>query len=178
MKAYNETWVRNRALVQQTEQWHRQGLLTDVQLRAAQQAFPFNFRQTNGFLEVGLFLFTCVAVMASYMLPASLILALLNIVSDERVLYGLFSLVAGVVTWWLGQLIINRQQLYRNGVDNAFVAMLTGFLVFGFGQFLPQNLTLGTYCLLTLPLLLAIVWYYGDTLIGFCGNGYPVHLYF
>ena len=167
MKAYNETWVRNRALVQQTEQWHRQGLLTDVQLRAVQQAFPFNFRQTNGFLEIGLFLFTCVAVMASYMLPASLILALLNIVSDERVLYGLFSLVAGVVTWWLGQLIINRQQLYRNGVDNAFVAMLTGFLVFGFGQFLPQNLTLGTYCLLTLPLLLAIVWYYGDTLIAF-----------
>lgn len=167
MKAYNETWIRNRAIVQQAEQWHRQGVLTDAQIDAARQAFPFNFRQTNGFLEIGLFLFTCVAVMASYMLPGSIIFAILAELGDERIVYGLFSLLAGVVTWWLGRLIINRQQLYRNGVDNAFVAMLTGFLVFGFGQFLPQNLTLGSYCLLTLPLLLAIVWYYGDTLIAF-----------
>ncbi len=167
VKAYNETWIRNRTVVQQAEQWHRQGVLTDAQIEATRQAFPVDFRQTNGFLEIGLFLFTCVAVMASYMLPASIILALLDIIGNEQIVYGLFSLVAGAMTWWLGQLIIRRQQLYRNGVDNAFVAMLTGFLVFGFGQFLPQNLTLGSYCLLTLPLLLAIVWYYGDTLIAF-----------
>ena len=167
VKAYKEPWIRNRAVVQQAEQWHRQGLLTDAQIEATRQEFPFNFRQTNGFLEVGLFLFTCVAVMASYMLPASIILAVLDVIDNERIVYGLFSLVAAAVTWWLGQFIINHQQLYRNGVDNAFVAMLTGFLVFGFGQFMPQNLTLSSYCLLTLPLLLAVVWYYGDTLIAF-----------
>ena len=167
MKAYNETYIRNRAVMQQADQWHRQGMLTNAQIDAARQAFPVNFRQTNGFLEIGLFLFTCVAIMASYLLPGSIILGLLDVVKNERLVYGLFSLLAGGVTWWLGRLVINRQQLYRNGVDNAFVAMLTGFLAFGFGQFLPQNLTLASYCLLTLPLLLVIVWYYGDTLIAF-----------
>lgn len=168
MKAYNETYIYNRAVVQQAEQWHRQGLLTDAQRDAARQAFPFNFRETNGFLEIGLFLFTCVAVMASYMLPASLILVMIDSLGvDGKTFYGLFSLVSAVVIWFLGRLVIERQQLYRNGVDNAFVAMLTGFLVFGFGQFLPPNLTLGSYCLLTLPLLLVVIWYYGDTLITF-----------
>ena len=162
-KAYNEAWVRNRAIVEQVEQWHRQRLLTDVQMRAIRRAFPFNFRQTNGFLEVGLFLFTLVAVMACYLLPATLV----NDLLDDRLTSGLFNIGAGVAIGLLGQFVIRRQQLYRNGTDNAFAVLTTGFLAFGFGQLLPTNLTTATYCLLTLPLLLWALWYYGDTLIAF-----------
>lgn len=163
MKAYNEAWVRNRAVVQQAEQWHRQRLLTDAQIDAVRGSFPFEFRQTNGFLEVGLFLFTVVAILSCYLLPATAIGSLL----DDRTTSGLFNITSGIAIGLVGRLLINRRQLYRNGVDNAFVVMLTGFLAFGFNQFLPSDLTIATYCLLTLPLLLLVLWYYGDTLIAF-----------
>ena len=163
MKAYNKTWVRNRAVVQQAEQWHRQRLLTDAQIDAVRRSFPFEFRQTNGFLEVGLFLFTVVAILSCYLLPATAIGSLL----DDRTTSGLFNIASGIGIGLVGRLLINRRQLYRNGVDNAFVVMLTGFLAFGSNQFLPTDLTIATYCLLTLPLLLLVLWYYGDTLIAF-----------
>ncbi len=163
MRAYNEVWVRNRAVVEQAEQWHRQRLLTDAQVDAVRRSFPFEFRQTNGFLEVGLFLFTIVAIMSCYLLPATAISTLL----DDRVLSGEFNIAAGIGIGLVGRLLINRRQLYRNGADNAFVVMLTGFLAFGFNQLLPPDLTIATYCLLTLPLLLLVLWYYGDTLIAF-----------
>lgn len=163
MRAYNQAWVRNRAVVQQAEQWHRQRLLTDAQIEAVRRSFPFEFRQTNGFLEVGLFLFTVVAIMSCYLLPATTIGNLL----DDRTTSGLFNMASGIAIGLVGWLLINRRQLYRNGVDNAFVVMLTGFLAFGFNQLLPTGLTTATYCLLTLPLLLLVFWYYGDTLIAF-----------
>ena len=163
MKAYNERWVRNRAVVQQAEQWHRQRLLTNAQIDAVRRSFPFEFRQTNGFLEVGLFLFTVVAILSCYLLPATAITSLL----DDRTTSGIFNIASGIGIGLVGRLLINRRHLYRNGVDNAFIVMLTGFLAFGFNQFLPTDLTIATYCLLTLPLLLLVLWYYGDTLIAF-----------
>ncbi len=163
MKAYNETWIRNRAVVQQAERWHRQRLLTNGQMDAVRQEFPFNFRQTNGFIEVGLFLFTSIAILSGYLLPATTIGSLV----DNRVAFGLFNIASGLVIGWLGLLLINRRQLYRNGVDNAFVVMQTGFLAFGFNQLLPTDLSTALYCLLSLPLLLTVLWYYGDTLIAF-----------
>jgi hypothetical protein len=149
--------------VQQADLWHRQRLLTDAQLEKIRQAFPFDFRQTNTFIEIGLFLFTVVVIMSCYLLPASIISGLL----DNRGTSALFNIGFGVAIGLVGRVLIERRQLYRNGVDNAFVVMQTGFLAFGFNQLLPANMTLATYCLLTLPLLLLVLWYYGDTLIAF-----------
>ena len=163
MKAYNETWVCNRAVVQQAELWHRQRLLTDAQIKQVRQTFPFDFRQTNGFLEVGLFLFTVVAILSCYLLPASIIDGLL----DNRGTSAVFNIGFGLAIGLIGKLLINQRQLYRNGVDNAFAVMQTGFMAFGFNQFMPANLTIATYCLLSLPLLLLMLWYYGDTLLAF-----------
>jgi uncharacterized membrane protein YgcG len=163
MKAYNETWIRNRAVVQQAEQWYRQRLLTDAQIEKVRQTYPFDFRQTNGFIEVGLFLFTVVAILSCYLLPATAISSLL----DNRSTSSLFNIGFGIGIGVLGLVLINRGHLYRNGVDNAFVVMQTGFIAFGFNQLLPENMTIAMYCLFTLPLLLLVLWYYGDTLIAF-----------
>ncbi|GAB3998131.1 hypothetical protein GCM10028807_45000 [Spirosoma daeguense] len=163
MKAYNKQWIYNRSIVEQAERWHRQGLLSDEQVAQVQQAYPVDFRQTNGFIEIGLFLFTTVAILACYMLPASIFW---GAISDQKA-YAIFNLVAGVVTGFIGQLLINRRLLYRNGIDNAFVATLAGFLAFGLNQLLPDSLSVATHCLVTLPLLLLVLWYYGDTLIAF-----------
>ena len=164
MKAYNEQWIFNRDVLAQANRWHRQQLLTDAQLAAVEKDYPSNFRQTNGFLEIGLFLFTTVAILACYLLPISTLSLLL---SDSPTAYGLFNLLTGVIIGVVGQLIINRRLLYRNGIDNAFVVTMAGFLAFGLNQLLPNTLSLATNCFLTLPILLLILWYYGDTLIAF-----------
>ncbi|GAB3018170.1 hypothetical protein [Spirosoma pulveris] len=163
MKAYNEQWIYNRDLLMQSERWHRQGLLSDEQMEAVRKAYPVEFRRTNGFIEIGLFLFTTVAILACYLLPASIFSSLL----DNQTAYGLFNIVFGIGVGIVGWFLINRRLLYRNGVDNAFVVTLTGFLAFGFNQFLPNGLSVATHCVFTLPLLLLVLWYFGDTLIAF-----------
>ena len=163
MKAYNQQWIFNREVLAQTERWYRQGLVSDEQITTARKAYPVGFRQTNGFLEVGLFLFTAVAILACYLLPASV---LSDVLTDPKA-YGLFNVVFGIGVGVIGNVLINRRLLYRNGIDNAFVVTLTGFLAFGFNQFLPNGLSIAIHCLYTLPLLLLVLWYYGDTLIAF-----------
>ena len=163
MKAYNKQWIYNRTMLEQAGRWHRQKLLSDTQMEAVQKMYPVAFRQTNGFLEIGLFLFTTVAILACYLLPASLFLAL----AESSVIYGLFNLAAGVIIGLVGNLLIKRRLLYRNGIDNAFVVTMAGFLAFGFNQLISTDLSIAAHCFLTLPLLLVILWYYGDTLIAF-----------
>lgn len=163
MRAYNEQWICNREVLEQAERWHRQRLLSDEQIAAVRQAYPVGFRQTNGFIEIGLFLFTTVAILACYLLPASVFAF---VFSDQKT-YALFNIAFGIGVGVIGQLLINRRLLYRNGIDNAFVATLTGFLAFGFNQFLPNGLSVAAHCLATLPLLGLILWYYGDTLVAF-----------
>ena len=167
MKAYNEQWIYNRAVLEQAERWHQQRLLTDNQLTAVQKAYPVSFRQTNGFLEIGLFLFTTVAILACYLLPATMF----SLFISAPVFFGLFNIAFGVAVGLVGQLLIRRRLLYRNGIDNAFVVTMAGFLTFGFNQFLPDGLSVATHCLFTLPLLLLILWYTGDTLMAFFALG-------
>lgn len=163
MRAYNEQWIYNREILMQAERWHRQGLVSDDQINTIRKAYPVEFRRTNSFLEIGLFLFTTVAILACYLLPASI----LSDVFDSATAYGLFNIAFGIGVGIIGHFLINRRLLYRNGIDNAFVVTLTGFLAFGVNQFLPNGLSLATHCLFTLPLLLLVLWYYGDTLIAF-----------
>ncbi|GAB4050860.1 hypothetical protein [Spirosoma litoris] len=163
MKAYNEEWICNREILEQAERWHRQKLLSDEQMTAVRKAYPMEFRQTNGFLEIGLFLFTTVAILACYLLPASMF----SLFSESSITYGVYNIVFGISIGLIGRLIINQRLLYRNGIDNAFVVTMAGLLAFGFNQFLPDGLSLSIHCFLTLPLLLLILWYYGDTLIAF-----------
>ena len=159
MKAYNEQWIYNRSILEQAERWYQQQLLSREQIVAFRKAYPVDFRQTNSFLEIGLFLFTTVALLACYLLPASLFYTF----SESAFVNIGFGIVVGLV----GRSMINRRLLYRNGVDNAFVVTMTGFLAFGFNQLLPDSLSTSIRCFLTLPLLLLVLWYYGDTLIAF-----------
>ncbi|QJD81102.1 hypothetical protein [Spirosoma rhododendri] len=162
-KAYNQTWIRNQDVVQQADRWHRQGLLTDEQQATIQATYPVGFLQTNSFLEIGLFLFTTVVILAVYLL----ILPFASAIENDRLVYGLVNAGFGLAVAVVGAVLVNQRKLYRNGVDNAFVVIATGFIAFGLNQFIPEGVSLSTHCLLTLPLLLLVFWYYGDTLIAF-----------
>lgn len=162
-RAYNLTWIRNRAVVQQADRWHRQGLLTSEQAATVRQAYPVGFRQTGGFLDFGLFLFTTLAILGSYLLLTTFTRAF-----DTTLLaFGWFNLFCGLAAGGVGQYLIKEQKLYRNGIDNAFAIMLTGFVVFGLNQLFFSGIAFHWQLLFMLPVLLAILWYYGDTLVAF-----------
>jgi hypothetical protein len=163
MKAYNETWIRNREIVRQSESWCRRNLLTNEQMEIVRRTYPVGFQQTNGYIEIGLFLFTTVTILGVYLLVSTFFPTLVNTKGAS----SMFNLTFGVLVAGLGWLLIRQRQLYHNGIDNAFVVMQTGFLVFGLNQLVPPGLSLATHCLISLPLLLLMLWYYGDTLIAF-----------
>ncbi|CCH55605.1 hypothetical protein BN8_04874 [Fibrisoma limi BUZ 3] len=161
MRAYNETWIENKNVVSQAERWHRRSLLTDDQLTAVRKAYPVGFQTMNGFLEIGLFIFTIIATGGVFLL----FVELLSI--DDSSIFGLYCLLFGIGLAILNNVLIRRRQFYRNGVDNALVMATTALMVGGFNsQFLDDG-SLWQWCLVALPLLAAVVWYYGDTLITF-----------
>ena len=163
MKAYNEQGIYNREVVWQVERWFKRGLLTREQMTTVVRDYPVPFRQTNGILEIGLFLFTTIAVIGTFLLLITVVSGSL----DERTSFGVFSIVFGVGAGIVGGQLVRRKQLYRNGVDNAFAVLTTGFLTLGLLLFMPESLTIATYCLLALPFLGLALWYYGDTILAF-----------
>jgi|GEM_PF-517961 len=157
MKAYPESGLRNRDILRQAIRWHRQGLLTDEQLGQIRALYPVSFRETNPFVEIGLFIFTVVAM--------SGILLLLGTLFDDLLPPSLLGFVSGVATLLILQRLIHRQQFYRSGVDNALILLGIGLISIGWLDVLPDTWPDCLYCLAMFPLLLAAVFYYGDLLM-------------
>ena len=162
MKAYNEIWIRNREILRQTEGWHRSGLVSDGQLAKARMAFPFEFHQTSGFVEVGLFIFTVVTAGGSYLLLASIFGVILG---ESPFAYQVFNLAFGVGAALLNGRLIQHRKFYRSGVDNALIAVSATLICFGLVGLLPDQWPFWAYCFALLPILLAAVVYYGDLLL-------------
>ncbi|MGA0555470.1 hypothetical protein ACO2Q8_02390 [Larkinella sp. VNQ87] len=161
MKAYNETWVRNKQILEYTASWRRQGLLDEATEQRIQARFPVGFRPSNGFIEVGLFVFSIVAISGSYFLLTTLFAKLF----DNDILYSLFNIAFGLGIGLLVGYLIKSRHYYRSGVDNAMVVAAVALVCGGFVGLFPDQLPLWQYCFLLLPLVLLSVWYYSDLLL-------------
>ena len=64
-KAYNKTWIENIRIQNLIDTWFFRKSITVEQREAAYQAFPVGFHQSNIFIKIGLFLFTCIVASAS-----------------------------------------------------------------------------------------------------------------
>ncbi|MFC5411532.1 hypothetical protein ACFPMF_19585 [Larkinella bovis] len=161
MKAYNETWVQNKRIQEYAARWQRQGLLDEAQMTGIRAKFPVGFRDSNGFIEVGLFVFSIVAVSGSYFLFVSL----LNNVLDYAAFFDVFNIGFGLLVGLLTHYLITTRHYYRSGIDNALVIATVALLVTGFTGLLPDGRPTWQYGLFILPLILAGVWYYSDLLL-------------
>lgn len=168
MKAYDETHIRNQFIVTQAERWQRQQLLTPAQLTAVRQAYPFPFRNGSVFIDIGLFIFTLVSAGGGFGLLAVM---LGEFTGGNRTAEGTVSLTVGMAAVFLTVMLTNRGTYYRNGVDNASILVATVYLVAGVHLLLPTGLPLWLDCLINLPVLLAVIWYFGDLLIAFAALG-------
>src|SRR5690606_14597758 len=117
MKAYNETWVRNKHILEYAARWCRRGLLSEAQLKQIQEKFPVGFHAANGFIEVGLFVFSIVAVSGSYFLLATL----LSNVFTTPIFFHFFNIGFGITVGLLANHLIESRKQYRSGVDNALI---------------------------------------------------------
>lgn len=161
MKLYNQNWPRNRDVIRYATRWQRQGLLSADQMDQIRQDFPIDYWQPNSFVEIGLFLFTMVAVVGGYALLALLLGDLFETT------FGLFNLLMAVGVGGLAYWLINTRQYYRNGVDSALIIAVAALAVAAVTSLLPPSPPFWTICAIALPVLLALIWYSGDTLVSF-----------
>ncbi|MFD1141460.1 hypothetical protein ACFQ4C_10085 [Larkinella insperata] len=161
MKAYNETWVHNKRIMEYAARWQRQGLFDAAKLAQIQEKFPVGFRESNGFIEIGLFVFSIVATSGSYFLLATL----LGQLFDHDIFYHFFNIGFGLAVGFLAGRLISGRNYYRSGVDNALVIAAVALVTAGVVGLLPNNLSTWQYCLVILPLVLLGVWYYSDLLL-------------
>lgn len=157
MNAYNANTLRNRAMLTQTDRWHRVALLNDAQREAIRAAYPSDFRETNFITEVGLFVFTLIVGGGGFLLIGELF------EPGERI--GWFLLIYGISAIGTAEWLIHQHRYYRNGIDNALVIMGVLFVLYGlFSEFWP-NSTFWQRCVLAGVVLGIAVVRYGDPLL-------------
>lgn len=128
MKIYNETWLRNRAIQEQSEYWQKKGVLSAEQLATIQTQFPDLFYRPNIWIKVGLFFFTCIA--ASFALGLTSVFTLA--IFDDVLGSGFVSILYGLSFYFILNFFIKNRKLYHSGIDNALLYIAVGWFLTGF----------------------------------------------
>lgn len=169
---YDPDHIDEREILRQVDRWKNQQLITPEQVTAIQQAYPKRFRQTNPWLEIGAFLFAILAVMSLYGL---FMIQFEAFSMNGSELFAMLSIGYAVAIVWFARYFVQKNQICRNGTDNALLVTAAGIgswgvieLVAGVsGQYPP----FWACALLALPVLLALIWYSGDVLLSYIALG-------
>jgi hypothetical protein len=166
---YNPDYLDEREIRRQADRWAAQQLIAPEQLEAIRAAMPKRFREVNVWLEIGAFLFTILAGMSLY----GLIAMQLDIVnSDSPAVFGWLSVAYAVGLVFFTKQIVQKNQLCRNGTDNALLVMMAGIGSWGLltlisaangGVFPP----FWVCALVALPVLLGLIWWSGDVILSY-----------
>ncbi|MEZ0608576.1 hypothetical protein ACAW74_08675 [Fibrella sp. WM1] len=170
---YDPNHIDEREILRQVDRWKAQKLVTPEQIAAIQQAFPKRFRQTNPWLEIGAFLFAILAVLSLY----GLFMIQFEAFSvSGSVVFATLSIVYAVGIVWFTRYFVQKNQICRNGTDNALLVAAAGIGSWGLIEFVANGYG-GQYppfwmcALLALPVLLALIWYSGDVMLSYIALG-------
>jgi hypothetical protein len=163
-KAYNKTWVENINNQEILDDWFLKKSISDQQHKEAYQAYPVGFHQSNAFVKIGLFIFTCIVAAAGLFF---IYLIIGSIFSESRLGFSVISMIYSAIFLYFLEYLIKKNNFYRSGVDNA---LLYAFLslafsaVVGFANF---DLNSWTYCFIALVILLPALIRYSDPIVAF-----------
>jgi len=168
-KAYNETWVENINNQEIIDDWFLKKSISDEQRNEAYTAFPVGFHQSNDFVKIGLFLFTCIVVAAGLFF---VYLILGSIFSESRFGFSIISLIYSAIFLYFLEYFIKKNNFYRSGVDNAllYAFLISAFVaVFQFTNIEFTNFELPNwiYCIIALAILLPALLRYADPIVAF-----------
>lgn len=163
-KAYNETWVENINNQEIIDDWFLKKSISAEQRNEANKAFPVGFHQSNDFVKIGLFLFTCIVVAAGLFF---VYLILGSIFSESRFGFSIISLISSAIFLYFLEYFIKKNNFYRSGVDNA---LLYAFLGSAYGAFIGLTnfeLPIWIYCIIALAILLPALLRYANPIVAF-----------
>jgi hypothetical protein len=126
MRAYtasSEEALRARDLL---KDWRGESLLTAEQYQRMEQETVCEFRRTNIFLRLVLFLFTLIIVGAA----VGLFFAVFFSHPGDQTI-GIFLLIFAALSYAAAELAVSRARLYRYGIEEALAACSVGFLCVG-----------------------------------------------
>ena len=138
MRAYSassEEALRARNLL---KDWAGEGFVTEAQYQRMEQETVCEFRRTNIFLRLVLFLFTLIIVGAA----AALFFVVFLSQPTARA-SGVFLLIFAAISYAAAEFAVSRARLYRYGIEEALAACSVGFLCVGmqaafFGHYSPK----------------------------------------
>ena len=123
MKIYPRDDERAIRVQRMVDDWTKSGLLTAEQRERIRADLQVDYRRTNKFLRITLFLFGFLIVHA--------VVGLIALMSDAREGFAYVLLIAGVGAFFLAQWLIARYRFYRFGIEEA--AAVSAVTLFGFG---------------------------------------------
>ena len=126
MRAYSATSeeaVHARDLL---KDWAGEGFLAEAQYQRMEQETVCDFRRTNIFLRLVLFLFTLIIVGA-----AAALLFVIFLPHSVTQATGIFLLTFAAISYAVAELAVSRARLYRYGIEEALAVCSVGFLCVG-----------------------------------------------
>jgi hypothetical protein len=163
-KAYNETWVENLAHRATIDDWFFRKLISDEQRKSAFDALPVGFHQSNVFVKIGLFLFTCVVSSATLGFVS---LFLFGIFTESRFGFSIISFIYAIVFLYFLEFFIKKNNFYRSGVDNALLYAAISAFFSAFVGFTNYDFPTWSYCLMALVISIPAIIRYADPLVAF-----------
>jgi hypothetical protein len=121
--ASDEEALRARVLL---KDWAGEGFLTAAQYQRMEQETVCDFRRTNIFLRLVLFLFTLIIAGAA----VGLVFAISRLQLDAGG-GGIFLLALAAISYAAAELAVSKAQLYRFGIEEALAVCSVGFLCLG-----------------------------------------------
>lgn len=161
-KAYNETWVDDEVNLDTIRTWANQKKLSDDEYQSATKLFPSAFYRPNFFVKIGLFIFSLVAISATW---GFLYIFLLEPFTTSQFSFAVVCLCYAAGLFALLEYTIKNNFYYRSGTDNAILYSALSFIlvaVFAFTNFELQN---WAYCALTIAVFTPALMRYGDPLV-------------
>jgi len=120
--ASGEEALRTRNLL---KDWAGEGFLTQAQYQRMEQETVCEFRRTNIFLRLVLFLFTLIIV------GAAVALFFVSFLSHSAQATGIFLLIFAAISYAAAEFAVSQARLYRYGIEEALAACSVGFLCAG-----------------------------------------------
>jgi hypothetical protein len=170
IQGYNEIDVRNLQLREVTDELLENGKLTPPQYEQVKTAFPIEFKQSNIFVRLGLFLFTGLCILFSIVFVGWITVSS----GSKEDSWGILSLFFALCLTALNEYFISDRHWYRQGSDNALCYAAIACFVMGFGLVFEFKSELA-WTLLSLVFLKIATIRYGDPLLAF-GSFYALML--
>ncbi len=159
MKAYDETLLKNQWVQKLAGGWAQKKLITEAQHEAIDLTYAPLPYQPGWFLWIGLFVFTVFALSSALGL-----FALFTI--DTSFAENFLGPIFGIAVFFFLNFLIKDRKLHFSGIDNAMLYAIALSIAPSLSNFIDHlGLAAWILGLMYLPLLLFLIYRYGEPLI-------------